>query len=224
MNDWIAQFLEDQHPLVRMNVKMGVVVFGAMLGLQVAVWLGVQMLETRLMFRFNMALRLYHTLLLLLLVMMSYNVLKVLVQFLRGRGVFTVRGLVLSLAGVLLLLGAIGGMPSVLNASVAHVTGRSFGAVYADFDALCQRWDAEWGGAEISALDLEQEDLGRLGTEADVFKVRDTIIFNFGQPGQAFGLACVLRGQQPEAVGRTNNYTFRQIQPSQYEFVQELAP
>ena len=216
----LENFLEDQHPLVRANLRLGLGLFLVIFALHVAVYLGVRYLETRFMFVMNSWLRLVSTLVLLMVVILAYNALKVTVQYMRRQGVFTWRSLALSYFAVIVLGGTLFNMPDVFGRAVAASAGRSYASTHREFQKHCDRWDADWRDSDAVTLDIDAEELGWLREEAEVFRVSNTIYFDFGDEDYSFGLACALRGASPSETGLARNFVYSRIDGPEYQFVE----
>ena len=216
----LERFLEDQHPLVRSNLRLGLTLVAAIVGLHAAIFAGVRVLKPRLMFEVNTWLRLLTTLVVLMLIILVYNALKVTVQYMRGRGVFTWRSIILAYGAVILLLLALFNMPDVFDRAVSATVGRSYGTIHSEFSEICARWEADWRDEEAVTLDVEEEELGRLGEETDVYRVRNTVFFDFGDDDYAFGFACALREDLPADSGRARDYNYSRIGGPEYQFAE----
>jgi hypothetical protein len=184
------------------------------------VYLGVRYMDTRFMFVANSWLRLLTTLVVLMVVILAYNAFKITVQYVRRQGVFTWRSLVLSYMAVAVLGGALFNMPDVFDRAVAASVGRSYTSVHRVFHEACARWDADWIDSDAVTLDIEEEDLGWLSEETDVFRVRNTVYFDFGDEEYSFGLACALRAASPAESGRASSFVYARIKGPEYQFVQ----
>ena len=221
-SEQITLFLEDQHPLVRANLKLGVVLWGIVVVLHIGLWVALRVLDFRAVFSLELFLHLFQTLLVLMLIMMTYNALRVLYNFLRGHGVFTGVAVTLSFLTVLMVVLSFVMLPNIFKRSVAHSTGRSYNSVYEDFREICERWENEWGDSEsLNTLKPEEENLGRIADEVELYKLQSTVIFNFGDGDQEFGFACALRDREPSEVGRASNYDYDLIRGVQYRFIEK---
>jgi len=221
MFDKIHLFWEDQHPLTRSNLSLGICTLAAGIALHGVIRLILRGLGTEMIYSLSLALRMLHTVLLLLMLILIYNALRLLWQFLQGKGIVGSYGVLLAFLGIIILGGAITVLPNVISAAIAATAGRSYGSVYHDFEEVCDRWVVVWKDAENITLDVSQEDLGRLGQEAEVFRLRNTVIFNFSDQQQDFGLACVLDQTQPADSGRAQPYEFFHLGRSRYQFAEK---
>jgi len=215
----IELFLEDQHPLVRANLRLGLGLFAVIVVLHVLIFVGVRVLKPRLMFEVNTWLRLLTTLVVLMLVILGYNAIKITVQYVRRQGVFTWQSLLLAYTAVIALGLSLFYMPDVFDRAVAAEAGRSYTSVYQDFTAICDRWDAEWMDSDAVTMNIEDEDLGRLGEIAEVYRVSNTVYVDFGDEDYNFGFACALRMASPSESGRARNYTYSHIGGPEYQFI-----
>ena len=219
----INRFLEDQPPLIRTNIRMGVVVLITIVTLHVVLTMAVRVLDSSILFQFDVVLRALRTLLFLMLILLSFNALKAVYHTMRGQGVFTAQGSFFAIAAVIIMLLSTLNMPSLFQKSVTHAVGRSYDEIYTDFDQLCSAWEIEWADATAVTLRPDEEDLGRLGEEVEVFKLQSTILFNFSQDEEVdFGFACALRGQSPSDIGRARHYGYFGINDAQYQFLEDV--
>lgn len=222
MLERIAQFLEDQHPLVRGNIKTSASTVIGVIALYLMVFIGLQLTDPRQVLELDLIMRLLQTLLLLLLLMMGLNTLKILYGLLRGQGVFTVLGLILSASAMAVVGFGSLSLPNVFEQSIAHVSARPYNAVYQDFNALCDQWRQDFQDETPIPTRFEAEHLGQLADEAEAFRLRDTIYLNFGDSSQReFGLACLLSGDSPPETGRARNYNYRSIGQARYRFIED---
>lgn len=221
MNAKIEQFLEEFHPSVRSNIRLGVGITALIAALHGLVFVGLRLVETRLLFQLMTVLQLFHTLLLLLLILMAYNALRAIWLFLRRDELFTGRSAFLALGSVILLGVALFNMPNIFERAVSYEAGRAYRHVYGDAKALCEKWEAEWANKESVQLIIEDEDLGPLEEEAEAYKIAKTIFFNFSRDERDFGLACALKEEPPSDSARAFNYTYRHIEGGMYQFVEQ---
>jgi len=215
----IESFLEDQHPLVRANLRLGFGLFSVIVALHVLIFIGVRVLKPRLMFEFNTWLRLLTTLVVLMLVILGYNALKITVQYLRQRGIFTWRSLLLAYLAVIVLGLSLFNMPDVLDRVVAAKVGEAYNSVHNEFTQVCSRWDTEWMDTNAVTMDVDQEDVGTLRDAAEVYRVSNTVYIDFGDDDYAFGFACALRSATPSEAGRARDYTYKRIRGAEYQFI-----
>jgi hypothetical protein len=215
----IELFLEDQHPLVRANLRLGLSLFSAIVALHVLIYIGVRVLKPRFMFEVNTWLRLLTTLVVLMLIILGYNALKITVQFVRRRGVFTWRSLLLAYLAVAALGFSLLNMPDVFDRAVAASVGRSYNNIHSEFREVCSRWDEEWMDEDAVTMDIDAQDVGSLREVAEVYRVSNTVYFDFGDEDYAFGFACVLRAAAPSETGRARDYTYSRIRGAEYQFI-----
>jgi hypothetical protein len=221
VTEFIERFLEDQHPLVRSNLKMAAGVVALVVGLHMAVLVAVRLVDASTMFEFNALLNLFKTLLILLILMMVINALRVLVSAARNRGVFTPKAALLAVLSVGLVILSLLNLPNVFARTLAQDAGRSYSDVYQDFHAHCTRWQAEWADEETVTLNPTTEDLGQLAQVAKVFRAADTILVDFSNEPPDFGFACALQRSHPSDSGRAYNYDYQKIGDAEYRFIQD---
>jgi len=179
----------------------------------------VRVLKPSFMFEVNTLLRLLTTLLVLMLVILAYNALKVTVQYLRRRGVFTWRSVMLAYVAVAALAFSLLNMPDVFDRAVAAQVGRSYSDIHTEFRDVCARWDEAWMHEDAVTMDIEEEDVGTLRDYAEVFRVSNTVYFDFGDEDYAFGFACALRATAPADHGRARDFTYSKIHGAEYQFI-----
>jgi hypothetical protein len=222
MNERIERFLEDQHPIVRSGLRTGAGVFALTIAFHVAALIGVRITDSPLLFQFDRFLSLYNTLLYLLLFFMAYHTLKVIYHFVRGQGVFTFLSILLAMLSAGLVGASALNTPDVISAAVAYRAGRSYETVYEEVQRECERWQEEWSAEETITLVPIDEELGQLEAESEVYRVQNTIFFNYAEAGQPeFGLACALHAEAPATSGRAVNYRYQQLDDAQFQFLEE---
>jgi hypothetical protein len=223
VSEFIERFLEDQPPLVRSNLKMGVGMVVLVLVLHIAVGVAVRLVDANTMFEFNNLLNLFKTLVVLLILMMVINALRVLIAAARAQGVFTPKATILAVLSVGLVIIGLLNLPNIFARTLAQNAGRSYGDIYQDFHEHCTRWKSEWADKEdVVTFNPDRENLGRLAQEAQVFKTADTIIFDFSDSFPAYGFACTPYGDAPADSGRAYNYHYQKIADSEYRFIQDI--
>ncbi|MFP4322584.1 MAG: hypothetical protein ACLFTK_09035 [Anaerolineales bacterium] len=223
MFDAWQRFLENQHPIVRSHLGMGIGAVVLMLALHVALRLLGGIVAPQLLFQLQFGLQLLQTLLLLMLALMGFNLLKVTVATLRRRDVFMPRSVILVLLGMFLFAGGVWIMPNVFERAVAARLNMSYDAAYTDFRAACDDLHNQTAAAGEIVYDEAELDLGVLRDTVDTFRVRSTIIFNVGDDDLDFGWACALQGDSPSSAARARHYEYERIEGRYYRFV-ERAP
>jgi hypothetical protein len=219
----VRAFFENQPPLVRANLKLGLAVLALIPLLHAGIWAGVRVLPFNLFTPLDEGLRLLQTLLFLLVTLLAYNALKSIWFFVRGHRAFSVTSLILSIGAMFGVALAGLNVPHLVPYAIAHQAGRPYRVVYAEFSALCRAWEAEFAESESASLLPDgTSDIGRLGQEAQFYRERSTLIFNFAPEGASndFGLACALRGQPPATSARANRYDYQHLEGVQYRFLE----
>lgn len=214
-------FWDNQTPLVRSNVSMGLGFALFTIILHIVAYLTPRLFGHVFIVRGVTLSRLLSTLAVLLFLIAIYNVVRLIWQLGRGQGVITGRGLaVATLACFLLIFTAIN-LPNVITYAVSYTAGRSFGSIQDDVNQLCDGWLDRFGESDTIVLNVSEENLGPIGEEADVYRVQNTIIFDYGDVDGRFGLACALGTGEPADSGRANDFTFYREDGSIYLFVEE---
>lgn len=219
----LQRLWENQPPLVRSNVSVGALVLGGVLVLHLIIPLAIRVLDIQQVFDYLLPpMDILSILIQLLFVLLALNALRITVQFLSGKSVLTLLGVMLGWFSLLLLLLAYVERPSVVEKYIGYAAGRSFSGVSDDFSEMCEQWRQAWS-AEDGEFTVTTENLGVLqGQAKEAYKIQDTAIVNFGDGLLDVGLACALDGQPPSDVGRANNYKYTRIRGAEYYFYEEL--
>ncbi len=215
-------FWENQPPLVRSNVSVGVMTLGGVLLLHLILPLVIRFLDIQQVFDYLIPpMDILSILLQLLFVLLALNALRITFQFLTNRGVLTLLGVSLAWLSLVLIALAYVERPSVVEKYVGYAAGRSFGSVSQDFSALCDQWKNEWQArSDDSVFTANTEGIGWL-QEQEVYTLQDTVFVNFGKNMLDVGLACAVDEQPPTDVGRANNYKYSLIRGIEYRFYEE---
>lgn len=222
--DTLERFLENQHPIVRSNLRLGAGIFAGMVALHTLVYAGLRWLDWRYLFGLGSALQLLQTLLLLLFVMMTYNALKTIWQYVRGEGVFTSISIILTVSAIVVTGFSLTHLPHVFTEAVSYGGQRPYDEIYQEFAQYCQRWEQEWQGITNITLDMETEDIGQLRGKAEVYRLNNIIFFNFSPTDQPdIGFACALNGNTPPTYGRANDYQYTQLEGIKYRFIERVG-
>lgn len=219
MRERLRRFWENQVPLVRSNLAAAALALGGVLLLNLGVWGLVRLLPPERYFAYNNAMTLLRSLLILLLALVGYHAFRVSVNFLLGRSVVTVWGLLLAWLSLAPVGLALWGMPSLVEASIAQAAGRGYGQEYRAFSRLCTAWIAQSREME-SPIEVDTAALG-LGSSA--FQVQATVIINYASSRPAYGFACVLDEDTPADFGRASSYHYEPLRQSMYQFYQKAS-
>jgi|GEM_PF-5318964 len=220
--DQINDFLENQHPLVRSNIRLGIVVVGGVFALYLLIWGGVGFVSSDVLFQFESVLQVVQTLILLLAVMMIYNALKSLYHYVRRQGVFTGIGVSASLIAVIGVLLAFFNMPTVFARAVSFYASEPYDAIYNDVSDVCDALIDTYGETTVT-ISPEEGTYGVLEDISEIYQVRNTIYFNFSEGDADFGFACLVRGDNPPDTARARDYTYKSVTSHVFQFVEEVA-
>ncbi|MBZ0309554.1 MAG: hypothetical protein K8I82_26055, partial [Anaerolineae bacterium] len=182
---------ENQPPLVRSNVSVGIMTLVGVLLLHLILPLIIRFLDIQQVFDYLIPpMDILSILIQLLFVLLALNALRVTFQFLTSRSVLTLMGVSLAWLSLVLIALAYMERPSVVEKYVGHAAGRSFGSVSQDFSELCEQWQQEWKNrSDDSAFIVNAEDIGALQGQ-EVYTLQDTVFINFGEKMIDVGLAC----------------------------------
>lgn len=209
---------EEQDPFVRSNISTSLTSVLLVIATHLAVWFGVRMLSQDQVLRLGEGIRFLQMILFFLAMVMTYNALRTIYQYVRGQGVISVLGILLAWGSILVLIVAVLNIPSVLKASIAHSSGRTFGSTYDIFSGYCDDWlenydlvaDVDLKGVEFSGA-------------SEVYGVMNTIIVNFSDDPLDYGLACVLDHDTPAENGRAVRYQYTSLDAAKYGFIEKAS-
>lgn len=219
--DSINRFLENQHPIVRGNIRMGVLLVGVAIAAHLVVWLAVGVVDLDTFLRLESILGLMETLMYLMLVMMAYNLLRALWGLLRRQDVFTGRSVIYAAVGMGLVAVALFNLPQVVTRAISYHAQRGYDTVYDDFSQACQSLITEYAD-NTTSIETDEIVTGRIAEEAEIFRLRSTVFFNFSDTDTEFGFACLIRGDAPPDLSRARLFAYRALGQGEFQFVEEV--
>lgn len=214
-NWWSAW--EDLHPLARGAVLIVV----AMLVFSTALWglalMGPRMLSLQAYFNLRLVEQIWALANVVLAVMMAYTLLRLTWMAIRKKA--AILNVVVVCVGIAVASLWVTFKPTLFAGAVQHQTGHPYNEVLDTFTDLCD----EWSTAGSLGIDLEAADLGTL-SEYSPWRESTTVFFDFGDQEQAFGLACVVSGEEPTKTGRrSRDFEYHHIRDRYYEFTTKDA-
>lgn len=214
-NWWSAW--EDLHPLAR----GAVLIVAAMLVFSSALWglalIGPRTMSLRAYFNLQPVEQIWALANVVLAVMMAYTLLRLTWMAVRKKA--AILNVVVVCVGIVVASLWVTFKPTLFAGAVQHQTGHSYREVLDTFIDLCDEWAAEGS----LSIDLVAADLGILD-ESVPWRESTTIFFDFGNQEQAFGLACVLSGEEPTKTGRrSRDFEYHHIRDRYYEFTTKDA-
>lgn len=209
--DFLRRFWEDQHPLVRMNISIGGGFLLLWLGLHAIIRVGMQASEPATLFRLHIFMQMFSTLALLMGVLALYNVLRLLWLVINRHS--SPQAVALAALCVLVLVIPVLYPPDLVKAAIARSSGASFSQLYEEVLALCDSWQ--------TIEDVASIELATLETAPQIFRVQETIVFNYAVEQPDYGLACALQDHRPATVGLAANYEYDPVGGAVYTFLEE---
>ncbi|MCB9435709.1 MAG: hypothetical protein H6673_01785 [Anaerolineales bacterium] len=214
-NWWSAW--EDLHPLAR----GAVLIVAMMIVFSTALWgmalFGPRMMSLSAYFKLRPVEQIWALANVVLAIMMAYTLLRLTWMAVRKKA--AVLNVVVVCAAIAMASLWVTLKPPLFAGAVQHETSHSYGEVLDTFTTLCD----EWSTAGSLGIDLEAADLGVL-SDYSPWRESTTVFFDFGDENQAFGLACVVTGDEPFKTGRrSRDFEYHHIRDRYYEFITKDA-